>query len=406
MAKKQGPMQGPAPVYKVRDPKPKTGAAKAAQTRAGKAGVAKREAWEATPTGQSRMATPSVMQGSLPPSRVYAEMGFHDNSTVHEHQATLPGMGSLQEGRDAGLVSRTGGHGALPDVVPVARWHHLSSGEKMDAIAHAAKFGVTRDSAKRAFAANLDQAFVNAHDAGASPHARDFYVDPSPHMPAGHIIQASRDSGHDVSSIATGVSVTSPQTEWGPTTAGEYPNIRAARHAAMHDPAAPLTKAAVGHPTLSDDTTKKVGTFTGNVVKAAGAIRQHAAGISAGELKGDAGNPMFGGPTQQKTTAFRTALVDPEGPHASFVSDVHSGGRGMAPHLPPTEAGEYLKHPAIHQWHDDIAREVMRERGLQSINNTQAAQWGQAQLDSGQVKPERAFPRAEVFHDRRQGELF
>lgn len=397
MAKKQGPMQGPAPVYRVRDAKPLTGQKKAAQTRAAKAGTAKRESWEATATGQGRTASPPMLETrvegpTLPgdsrstpayanPKRHYAENDWHDSSRHPEGQMTLPGMESVASGRQAGLVSSTGGLGALPDTVPVARWHHLSNQEKLDVEAHAARFGVTRESAKMAFAANLDQAY---HNSGGQPHARDFYVDQSPHMPAGHIVQAAKDTGRSVSSIATAAAITSPQTEWGPTPEGHYPNIRAARHAAAHT--GPVSK--VTQPTVADDSTKKIGTFRGNVRKAATAVRQEESGTLAADLRGaptkanPQGNRIFGGKGQQKTTAFRNALVDPEGPESNFVSDVHSGGRGMAPHLSPTEAGEYLKHPGIHQWHDHIAREVMRERGLQSINNMQAAQWGQAQLDS------------------------
>lgn len=409
--------QGPSPVYRAKDNwKPPVKQKKSAQTRLSNQRTAQREAFEASPdvvkgsgmgatSGQARMQRPAIFDGPLPASRVYAEMGWHDNSTMHEDQQTLPGMGSLREGREAGLVSPTGGHGVLPDTVPVARWHHLSNTEKMGAEAHALRFGVTRASAKAAFSANLDNSYANADAADTTPHARDFYSDSSPHMPAGHIVEASRTSGHSVSAIATGVSMTSPQTEWGPTDEGNYPNIRAARHAALAPTDAPLTKAGIGHPTISDDSTKKIGTFTGNVVKAARAIREQAGGTTAADLRSEgternpAGSQLFGGKTQQKTTAFRNALVDPEGPEASFVSDVHSGGRGMAPHLSPTQAGEYLKHPAIHQFHDDIAREVMRERGLQSINHVQAAQWGQAQIDSGQVSPEKAFSKPPKLHE-------
>lgn len=426
-APSSGAAQGPAPVYRARDNwKAPTRQKKSAQTRLSNQRTAQRETFEQSDTpvkgsgmetvsGRDRMASPGVMQGPLSPATVYREMGWHDNSRHSEGQQTLPGMESLSAGRAAGLVGQHAEATALPDTVPVARWHHLSNTEKMGVEAHAARFGITRDSAKAAFAANLDQAYSNAHNAGTTPHARDFYVDQSPHMPAGHIVQAAKDSGQSVSAVATGVSQTSPQTEWGPTAEGHYPNIRAARHAAIADPSAPLTKKGIGHPTVADDSTKKIGTFTGNVVKAAGAIRQHAAGVLAGDLRGAPtarnalGSKLFGGKQQQKTTAFRNALVDPEGPEASLVSDVHTGGRGFAPHLSPTQAGEYLKHPGIHQWHDHIAREVMRERGLQSINNTQAAQWGQAQLDSGQVKPEQAYskpPRLHPADHPDQGTLF
>ena len=419
MAKKiTGPMQGPAPVYRVRDPKPLAGQAKAKQTRAAAVAGAGRESYEssskpspsvgATPavSGQQRMARPGVMSGPLSPATVYKEMGWHDNSRHSAGQQALPGMGSLAEGRRDGLVSSTGGGTALPDTVPVARWHHLSNGEKMATEAHAARFGVTRASAKAAFSANLDQAYSNSNGA---PHARDFYTDQSPHMPAGHIVAAAKESGRTVSAVATATAITSPQTEWGPTAEGHYPNIRAARQAAIHvGPPSVLQ-----HPTVSDDSSKKIGTFTGNVRKAVVAVRQEdEQGVLARDLRGapsqanPTGSGLFGGGGQQKTTAFRNALVDPEGPESSFVSDVHSGGRGMAPHLTPTDAGNYLKHPGIHQFHDHIAREVMQERGMQSINNTQAAQWGQAQLDSDPKRvntPKAAAPAGEVHG---QADLF
>lgn len=413
-APSKGAPQGPGPIYGVRDAKPPTGAKKGAATRKAAKAVARRESYAAATTpqrtgtgtpqvsGRARMTPPSVMQGPLSPATVYREMGWHDNSTHAEGQQTLPGMGSLAEGRQHGLVGPTGGGTTLPDTVPVARWHHATNGEKMSAEAHALSFGVTRESAKAAFAANLDQSFSNAHAAGTTPHARDFYVDPAHDMPRGHIIEASRSTGTSASSVATATAITSPQTEWGPTAEGHYPNIRAARQSALHqhDPAnAP-------HPTVSDDSTKKIGTFTGNVRKGAKAVAQQESGTLAADLTHDSGASIFGGRQQQKTTAFRNALVDPEGPHASLVSDVHTGGRGFAPHLSPEQAGAYLKHPVIHQWHDDIAREVMRERGLHSINNTQAAQWGQAQLDSGQVKPEQAYKKPPKLQTPQQDTLF
>lgn len=410
----KGPEQGPGPVYTTRNPTPPTGAKKAAATRKAAKATSRRESFEkseglvrnsaiSTVSGGERMATPAILKGPLSPATVYREMGWTDNATHPEHQQTLPGMGSLAEGRRAGMVSATGGGTALPDTVPVASWKHHTNAEKMGVEAHAARFGVTRASAKAAFAANLDQSFANADHAGTTPHARDFYVDPAHDMPKGHIIEAAKSTGASASSVATATAITSPQTTWGPTDEGHYPNIRAARQSALHrnDPAnAP-------HPTLADGDTRKVGTFTGNVRKGAKAVAQQESGTLAADLTHDSGASIFGGPKQQKTTAFRNALVDPEGPHASLVSDVHTGGRGFAPHLSPTEAGDYLKHPGVHQWHDDIAREVMRDRGLQSINNVQAAQWGQAQLDSGQVKPQEAYkkpPKLQPTHG--QGELF
>lgn len=380
------------PAFYVKEPKPLV-------VPASKKGAAtkRRKAWEASEEGQRRMAPPAAMSGpgsGAPGStrETYRHMGWGDAdiSPHHDEHPTLPGMGSLSEARGAGLVPKKGGHGALPDTVATPRWKHLSNGEKLNVEAHAASFGVTRASAKAAYAANLDQSYDTAHQHGYRPHAESFYTDPEEHMPLGKLLQGAHSTGTTVSEMTTGTAITSPKTKWGPVKAageeGRYPNIQAATHAAAN-----AGKRKIPPATYEEG--GKVSVMHGNVVRAASAIQQQKKGTSAADLRTPAGNPVFGGPSQQKTTPFRNAFVDPHGPHSMLVSDIHTGYRGFAPHLSTSEGEDYLDHPGLKSWHDDIAREVHAERGIASTNVGQAAQWGQAQIDAGEVKPEHAFPK-------------
>lgn len=380
------------PAFYVKDPKPlKVDPAVKGQA------TKRRKAWEASEAGQKRLAPPAAMSGPGAGApgmtrETYRHMGWGDTdiSPHHDEHPTLPGMGSLKEARDIGLVEPTGGHGALPDTVATPRWHHLSNGEKMNVEAHAAKNGVTRASAKAAYAANLDQSYDTAHAAGYRPHAEGFYTDPSDHMPLGKLLKAAKETGTTVSEMTTGTAGTSPKTKWGPVRAagqeGRYPNIAAARHAALH-------AGQTNIPPATYEDGGKVSVMHGNVERAAAAIHQQQQGVAAADLRSPAGNPVFGGPSQQKTTPFRNAFVDAHGPRSMLVSDIHTGYRGFAPHLGTTEGENYLDHPGVKAWHDHIAREVHAERGIASTNVGQAAQWGQAQLDSGEVKHDVAFPK-------------
>lgn len=378
------------PAFYVKEPKP----LQVSSAEKGKA-TKRRKAWEASPEGQRRMTPPAVMQGAGPgiAREVYRHMGWGDTdiSPHHDEHPTLPGMDSLKGAREAGLVSPTGGHGALPDTVQTPRWKHLSNGEKMNVEAHAARYGVSRASAKAAYAAHLDQAYDTAHAAGYRPHAESFYTDPDEHMPLGKLLGGARATGTTVSEMTTGTAITSPKTKWGPVRAagqeGRYPNIQAATHAARYAGKSPI-------PPATYDDGGKVSVMHGNVERAARSIDEQKKGTAAADLRTPAGNPVFGGPSQQKTTPFRNAFIDPHGPHSMLVSDIHTGYRGFAPHLETHEGENYLDFPGLKAWHDDIAREVHAERGIASTNVGQAAQWGQAQLDSGEVKHEKAFPQA------------
>lgn len=389
------------PAFYVKEPKPLE-VSPATKSKATK----RRKAWEASAEGQARMAPPAAMSGPGAGApgmtrETYRHMGWGDAdiSPHHDEHPTLPGLGSMSEGRTAGLVDPKGGHGSLPDTVATPRWHHLSNGEKMNVEAHAASYGVTRASAKAAYAANLDQSYDTAHAAGYRPHAESFYTDPAPHMPLGKLLSGAKETGTTVSEMTTGTAITSPKTKWGPVKAagqeGRYPNIEAATNAAANaDPGA--TESSVPRSKYRDEqgnVTGNVSVMHGNVVRAARAIGEQKEGTSAADLRTPAGNPVFGGPSQQKTTPFRNAFVDPHGPNSMLVSDIHTGYRGFAPHLETHEGEAYLDHPGLKAWHDDIAREVHAERGISSTNVGQAAQWGQAQLDSGEVKPEQAFPK-------------
>jgi hypothetical protein len=86
-----------------------------------------------------------------------------------------------------------------------------------------------------------------------------------------------------------------------------------------------------------------------------------------------------------KVKPYHNAWTDPHSPEGNFlVSDTHTGAGGLAPHLANTpNEQKYLAAKGIHAFHDHIARQVINQRGLTSVNRNQSAQWSQEKYEQG-----------------------
>jgi hypothetical protein len=102
-----------------------------------------------------------------------------------------------------------------------------------------------------------------------------------------------------------------------------------------------------------------------------------------GKQLSDAWKPTAG----EKVSAYHNSWVDPHGSSQFWVSDTHSGGGAFAPHLEDKKGSgsqqAYMGIKGIHAFHDHVARNVMQERGLNSLTNMQSAQWSEEKRRRG-----------------------
>lgn len=300
------------------------------------------------------------------------------------------------------------------------RWEDLDS-DTQTKIARNVKLrtGVDHDFMKRSFGAQLDQAYLRADfhtpadEARVRPAGQNFYTDGEPKK----VIAASaKELG-----IPYGVHVamnafTSPQTKFSeksPSGAQRYPNNAAAEHAVRHmqQDGNPWTIHQDANYTDPDSgRVKRHSGYPANFAKAGHAYKQYEAGVPMTDWRnpptGKAimegkteGTPMFGPKTGPYHNSWLESTPD------FFVSDVHSGG-GFLPHLdtakPPildketgvpkmnsTGSGHLtgkseqeigIESRGFHTMADHAAREAMRERGLGSVRQAQAAQWNEQRI--------------------------
>lgn len=292
------------------------------------------------------------------PAQSYHLMGNSDRPTNLWGQQELPGM------EHPGTVSTP------------PRWEDLAPKQHDRILKAAAKWGVTPESAHRSLASQVDSAYE--HDKG---HHESFYTAegtfdfedensgnliPGTMTPRSLLKSSAKEGGATFHEQAVANAITSPKQKFAamPKTgvnAGKvvYPNDVQASHAireARRDVPIEDIKAAPG-----------VGGMHNRVQAAAKVIRD----IDAGASVREAWKP---GP---KTGPYHNSWVDPEGPSQFWVSDTHSGGAAFAPHLSKPEQDEYMGIAGIHSLHDYIARNVMKERGLNSLSNMQSAQWNE-----------------------------
>ena len=350
------------------------------------------------------------------PKLAYGLMGLHSQEPASPHphgQQELPGMTSRRTGIEHGLISP---HAAttFPDLAPAPpRWEEMSPEDQHYTLSLAKQYGVTPESMHRSFGAQLDQAHLRAQQHGMTPFASHFYSGDDPHrsstpeemQPRDRLTTSARSNDVPFSTQVLANAKTSPKAKFrqvsASTGAVHYPNDEAA-NVAIHGVKSGMTN--IPKP-------PGMQVMQGNIDRAAHGVRQHLGGRPLDEVTNPPskqfpeGSPAFG----PKTGPYANSFIDPHGSSQFFVSDVHSGGAGMAPHIPHeapfkrTETGEiqlgsggrpvrassqredYLAIPGIHSLHDYVARQAIHERGLHSLSGAQGAQWGEEQVSRGEI---------------------
>jgi hypothetical protein len=429
------PPNQPAPVkpsqtgaQRARAPRPGTKAHAAAQERQAKqaaqkkvdvaqtrASVRKRTNWERSKAGQERtkdvvdyateqhnklarerpeLGLTEQKRLNLTPRQAYEHYGFGEHhkpgrSTMYDQQ--LPGMEDPQ---------------ARPRP---KRWEEHTPEEQARTLEEVKRLGgATPESMERSFGAQLDQGYLRARSHGADdPYAQTFYT----HGEAAQRLQRSAtEHGTSLGLVAAVNADTSPNMKFKyeskKTGKVSYPNAELADHIIRHisagkdpdswskdDPEHPLTgHARSGYPANAAKALERAH----QVIRQGKSIAETDAGTS--------GKGGFG----PKTGAYHNAWLG--GTPQFFVSDIHSGGGGMLPHLgtekpiltdpkgnprllksgkPMREKSrrehviEYasrqsnVPRASFHALSDYVARQAMAKRGLTHVEQAQATQWGE-----------------------------
>ena len=259
------------------------------------------------------------------------------------------------------------------------QWEDMHPKQQKRVLAAAADYGVTPESMKRSYTAQLQRGLVRDPD-HASFYSERGHNAEGQDLPRERLIRSSQETGTPFHVTAATNAITSPQMAFVQTKkSGEvsYPNAETAEAAVKYAKAGMTGEQYVegfkgkyphqGYPSnlgRAIDVTKKV------------------MGIGQEKMSlREAWNPggRAGAGSGDKVRAYHNAWVDPQSPEGNFfVSDTHSGGAGMAPHLAGTpHETQYLSIAGIHSLHDKVAREVNEEHGLSSVSRSQSLQWNQ-----------------------------
>jgi hypothetical protein len=387
----------------------KTPAQKSAETRAYNKTVkdasAKRQSYEAA--NPERFQTIQDKPGAgASPRQSYRLMGNTDKAPNLHGQMELAGP----KGSDVWHGQHT--MNPVKDMMPVnRRWEDHTPAEQSRVLRSAAKFGVTPDSAHRALAAQVDRAYAHEgghHDSFYSPaqdHTRDGSLSPRARLKT-----SAKENGVPFGVQAAANAITSPQNVFvrpdKETGKAVYPNDEAASHAIKWAKSGKTGEDYHYHPDYyvprEDKAEKTVTSRTGKqstqLVKKDGDTRaypvngyprNHALAIDVthqvlnGKQLSNAWKPTAG----EKVGAYHNSWVDPHGSSQFWVSDTHSGGGAFAPHLEDKKGSgsqqAYMGIKGIHAFHDHVARNVMSERGLNSLTNMQSAQWSEEKRRRG-----------------------
>jgi hypothetical protein len=389
----------------------------------------RRREWETSEEGLTRLTDASAHFGTkAAPAQIYQTRGWGETAKGARHyEQQLPGLEN-------------------PDALPTPpRWEDLPDEEKARTErALRIHAGADVEFMTRAFGAQLDQSYLRAErntppTTAAVPHTRDFYTET--HDPRGEKLPRAvmHDSAQEVGlpfGQYTAISaITSPQTKFhtrGRDGVDRYPNDETARATVEQARAGvPVTEAGTGQ--RRDGVGKNEG-YPANARKAVDAVQQMDAGTPVPELESrwkedrkagavvprEKPTPMFGPKTGPYHNSWLLDTPD------YFVSDVHSGGGALLPHLSSHKGGGDSKGksereiaiertPNFHSAADYAVRQAIESRGLSSIRQAQASQWGEEQIQrkEGNVRLQGSKTEAQAYGhlrepapvDRHQGYL-
>lgn len=337
----------------------------------------------------------SLSPNGMSVGQVYSEMGWGDSGVGPKHyDEQLPGM-------------------ADPNAAPrPQKWSEMTDEQRSHTTRALALRGTSLEQMTKDFGAQLDQGYMRAHKLSATdesgqtePYAQRFYSTGEERQ---KLDQSARDLGIPQVEHATMNAITSPNTKF-KTSNGRYPNDEAAvaaHHWAREGHEEELTSAnwRASAPERAD---KGLNARPAMMRKAVHVRKQLDAGVPLAETTGPTGAPTFG-EQSPKAGPYANSWSDS---HPQFlVSDVHTGGGGMLPHLgydkpemrdpegniryEPSGSGKPIRDkserekaigevPNFHSVSDEAARRALTVRGLGSLREGQAVQWGEEQIQRG-----------------------
>jgi hypothetical protein len=340
-------------------------------------------------------------RGRVSTQHMYNLMGYHGGDSGNPHVLGQQELPEMEQRHDA--------------VPTPKRWEEFAPHERMAVLKAASRFGVTPDSARKALGSQLDQANVREGGHHESFYSGEGISESGGNLPRTQLKESAERNGVSFGVQAMANAITSPSNKFvmRPKTgerAGQtvYPNDDSANgaiqwsqegkagwqyefHPGMRVPPedkVPAPTAANPNRTLKAEGETRKYIFPGypsNVSKAIDAVTKVTNGATIEEAWGKSekkrlGRTDYGDP---KTAPFHNSWVDPHGSSQFWVSDTHSGPAAFAPHLTGKDEGAYMGIEGIHAFHDHIARQAMRERGLQSITGTQSQHWSEEKMRSG-----------------------
>lgn len=300
---------------------------------------------------------------NLSNSQLSRAMGWHEEGGAAP--ANHPLQGTLFE------------HPHMLDAAP--RWEEMQPHQQKRVLAAAADYGVTPESMKRSFSAQLHRGLVR------DPEHTSFYEargqnEAGTDLPRERMERSSRETGAPFHLTAATNAITSPQMSFVTTSKNRtyYPNAESAE-ASIHYSRAGMTGKEYIEGYKGNYPHQGYPSNLGRAIDVATKVE---GGTPLREAWNPGGRPGSG--AGDKVRAYHNAWVDPKAPEGNFfVSDTHSGGAGMAPHLAGTEhESAYLSIAGIHALHDKVARDVMQEHGLSSVSRTQSLQWNQEKAEA------------------------
>lgn len=332
----------------------------------------RREKFEAN--NPERFMGTSHLPGSVSPAHDYRAMNI---GVKHETGANVPGQQALP-----GFES----HPA--EVATPPRWEDMDPKAQSRVLKNAAKFGVTPESAHRALGSQVDQAALREQSMMSGRHA-SFYAahgtdEHGIMTPRTRLATSAKENGVPFEHQAIANSITSPKMKFVETPkSGPYKGQTVYRNDTVATAA--IHQEAQGTAIEDIRTPKGMPGFHSATQRAAAAVRSMKGGATAAEA-------WNAGP---KTGPYHNSWVDPHGPNQFWVSDIHSGGGAIAPHLSQPEREDYLNIQGIHSFNDHVARNVAKERNIPSLTGMQSMQWSEERRQRG-LEDDHEKPKANL----------
>lgn len=319
----------------------------------------------------------------MSPGLVYRAMGWTGGA---ENGANHPLQGTLFE--DSRLMDNP------------SRWEDMNEKQRKGVVDHAARHGVTYESAYRAISTQLDRAHVREGGQHASFYSEEGQSQSGAMLPRTRLRTSAAQNDVDFHVQAAANAITSPQMRFVQTNkqtgAVNYPNDETATAAINWGKEGLSGEAYVKHPNYYVPPEDKVPGPKGKLVKRKDDPRKYpnqgypenfgrAADVTSAVRGGAKVKDVWKPTDADKVKPYYNAWVAPHEPEGNFlVSDTHTGAAGFAPHLANTPAETtYLGKKGVHSWHDHIFRQVLHDRGLTSVSRNQSAQWGQEKTEQG-----------------------